>query len=153
MSWNLIASCSIVVMLAYFVLDNHVDLYPWNNLITSQLASTFAAVIPFGLYAVAFAHGIRWLMVVGAVHSYVWLALQIGQWWIPCLFGPIALHREFGWYVTHGYDRTIKILPSIDDRPIPDAQHLVLQALSLAVAIAASVAVTRRPPDAQMLSS
>jgi hypothetical protein len=70
------------------------------------------------------------------VHSYVWLALQIRQWWIPYLFGPTALHRDFGWYFAHGYDRRTKILPSIDDRPIPDAQHLVLQALSLVVAIA-----------------
>ena len=153
MSWSWIVSVSIVVMLAYFVLDNHADLYPWNNLITSQLASTLAAVIPFGLYAVAFALGIRWLMVVGAVHSYAWLALQIRQWWIPYLFGPTALHREFGWYVTHGYDRTIKILPSIDDRPIPDAQHLVLQALSLVVAIAATVAVLRRGVDAEVVSN
>ncbi|MGZ3271901.1 MAG: hypothetical protein ACXU71_13130 [Croceibacterium sp.] len=128
MKWNWIASGSIVVMLAYFVVDNHVDLYPWNNLTTSQLPSTLAALIPFGVYATAFALGVRWLMLVGTVHSYVWLALQIRQWWIPYLFGPTALHRDFGWYFANGYDRTIKILPEIDDRPIPDAQHLVLQA-------------------------
>ena len=55
MNWSWIASGSIVVMLAYFIVDNHVDLYPWNNLVTSQLPSTLAGVIPFGLYAVAFA--------------------------------------------------------------------------------------------------
>jgi hypothetical protein len=101
-------------------------------------------VIPFSLYAVAFALG--WLMVVGAVHNYVWLALQRRQWWIPYLFGPTA-------YVTHGYDRTLKILPSINDRPIPDAQHLVLQALSRVVAIAAAVAVLRRWVDAEAVSN
>ncbi|MGZ3266043.1 MAG: hypothetical protein ACXWI4_10130, partial [Croceibacterium sp.] len=120
MKWNWISSGSIVVMLAYFVVDNHVDLYPWNNLTTSQLPSTLAALIPFGVYATAFALGVRWLMLVGTVHSYVWLALQIRQWWIPYLFGPTALRRDFGWYFANGYDRTIKILPEIDDRPIPD---------------------------------
>jgi hypothetical protein len=47
-----------------------------------------------------------------------------------------------------GYDRTIKFLPSIDNRPIPDAQHLVLQVLSLVVAITAATAVLRRDIDA-----
>ena len=148
MNCNLIASGSMVVMLAYFILDNHVDLYPWNNLATSQLPSTLAGVIPFGIYAVAFAVGYRWLMVIGAVHSYVWLALQICQWWVPYLFGPTLLHRDFRWYYAHGYDGTIKILPGIDNRPIPDAQHLVLQALSLIVAITATMAVLRRCLDA-----
>jgi hypothetical protein len=144
MSWNRIASGAMVVMLAYFILDNHVDLYPWNNLITPQLPSTLAGAIPFGIYAATFAMGRRWLMLIGAVHSYVWLALQIRQWWIPYLFGPTALHRDFEWYYAHGYDRTIKILPSMDTRPIPDAQHLVLQALSLVVVITATTAVLRR---------
>jgi hypothetical protein len=148
MNWNWIASGSMVVMLAYLILDNHVDLDPWNNLITSQLPGTLAGAIPFGIYAAAFAVSHRWLMVIGAVHSYVWLALQIREWWIPYLFGRTALHRDFGWYCAHGYDRTTKILPSIDDRPIPDAQHLVLQALSLVVAITATIAVLRRGTNA-----
>ena len=42
-------------MLAYFVVDNHIDLYPGNNLTTSQLASTLAGLIPFTVYAAAFA--------------------------------------------------------------------------------------------------
>ena len=83
------------------------------------------------------------------MHSYVWLALQIRQWWLPYLFGPTALHRDFGWYFAHGYDRTIKILPEIGDRPIPDAQHLVLQGLALVVAIAATVAALPRGADAK----
>jgi hypothetical protein len=101
----------------------------------------------------AFAFSVRWLMVVGTVHSYVWLALQIRQWWIPYLFGPTHLHRDFQWYVAQGYDRTIKILPAVEDRPAPDAQHLVLQALSLVVAIAATVAVLRYPhPSSELVS-
>src|ERR1700730_12599949 len=76
-------------------------------------------------------------MAVGAVHSYAWLALQIRQWWIPYLFGPAALHRGFGWCVTHGYDRTIKILPSIDESRDPRRP------------ITATVAVLRRLVDAE----
>jgi hypothetical protein len=36
MKWNWIASGLIVVMLTYFVVDNHIELYPWNNLVSSQ---------------------------------------------------------------------------------------------------------------------
>jgi hypothetical protein len=32
-------------------------------------------------------YGIRWLTVVGTIHSYVWFALQVRQWWVPYLFG------------------------------------------------------------------
>jgi hypothetical protein len=144
MSRNSVAAGSIVVMLAYFTIDNHVDLYPWNNLVSPQLPSTLVAVIPFGLYAVAFARGLSWMMIVGTVHSYVWLALQIRQWWIPYLFGSTWLHSDFEWYFAHGYDRTISILSRIGDRPVPDAQHLVLQALSIFVVIATTAAVTSR---------
>src|SRR4030081_4012904 len=55
MKWNWIASGLIVVMLTYFVVDNHSELYPWNNLVSSQLPSTLAALIPFAVYAAAFA--------------------------------------------------------------------------------------------------
>jgi hypothetical protein len=55
------------------------------------------------------------------MHSRFWLMLRIRQWWIPFLLTPIALHRDLSWHVAHGYDRTSKVLPGIDDRPIPDA--------------------------------
>jgi hypothetical protein len=88
----------------------------------------------------AFVLRIRWGMLVGTVYAYVWLLLQIRQWWIPYLFGPTALHADFGWYYEHGYTETLKVLPPIGDRPIPDLQHMTLQLLSLVVVIAASVA-------------
>jgi hypothetical protein len=149
MSWNWIASGSMAVMLAYLVLGNHVDLYPWNNLITPQLPSTLAGAIPFGIYAVAFAVSHHWLMLIGVVHSYVWLGLQIRQCWTPYLFGPTVPHRDFGWYYAHGYVHKTRILPSIDNRPTPDAHHLVPQVPPLAVAITATIAVLRRGTDAQ----
>jgi hypothetical protein len=107
---------------------------------TTPTPSTLVAAIPFGFYEAAFACGLRWMMIVGTVHSYVWLALQIRQWWIPYLFGSTWLHSDFEWYCAHGYDRTISILSRIGDRQVPDAQHLVLQTLSLFVVIATTAA-------------
>ena len=133
-------------MLGYFVFVNHVNVYPWNNLVSSQLPSTLAGVIPFAIYMVAFGFGVRWLMLIGTVHSYVWLLLQVRQWWVPYLLGPTPIHRDFSWYTEHGYSATIKVLPTIGDRPVPDAEHIVQQVLSLVVLITATRAylLTRR---------
>jgi hypothetical protein len=37
MSWNSVSAGSTIVMLTYFAIDDHVDLYPWNNLVSPQL--------------------------------------------------------------------------------------------------------------------
>jgi hypothetical protein len=65
------------------------------------------------------------------------------QWWIPYLWGPTWLHSSLEWYTEHGYAETIKVLPPIGDHPIPDAQHLVLQLLSLIAAITMTIAYLR----------
>jgi hypothetical protein len=67
-------------MLMHFVVVNHVDVYPRNNLVSSKVPSTLAGVVPFAIYALAFATGMRWLMLIGVVHNYIWLLLQMRQW-------------------------------------------------------------------------
>lgn len=143
--WRWIAATATAVMLAYFVVTNHVPLYPWNNLdeAGSQWLSTLNALIPFGIYAAGFALGRHWPMLIGVVHSYIWVLLQIRQWWIPYLFGETPLHSSFGWYVEHGYDDTVSILPAIGSRPVPDAQHLVLELLSLVVVVTMTTAFVK----------
>jgi hypothetical protein len=140
------------LMILYFVTINHVDLYPWNNLIVSQLTSTFAGVIPFSIYLIAFLKGIHWLMLIGVVHSYVWLGLQVRQWWIPYLFGPTPIHHDFGWYTDHGYGETLKFLPAVGNRPVPDAEHIVQQLLSLAVVITSTIAYMKMKKHAGIRS-
>ena len=80
------------------------------------------------------------------MHSYIWLLLQVRQWWIPYLLGPTPIHKDFRWYTEHGYSETIKFLPAIADRPVPDAEHIVQQALSVLVVAATTWAyvLTRR---------
>ena len=48
---SLAASIANGLLLIYFIITNHVDLAPLNNLAAagSQLASTLMAVIPFGM--------------------------------------------------------------------------------------------------------
>jgi hypothetical protein len=143
--WIRIAISSQLVMLIYFTIDNHADLFPWTNLRSpvAELPSTLAAWIPFLLIMLTFVYRIRWGMVAGTVYTYVWLLLQIRQWWIPYLFGPTPLHRDFSWYYEHGYTETVKVLPPIGNHPVPDLQHMSLQLLSLAVTLTATIAVMR----------
>ena len=130
------AIAALALMLAYFAIDNHVPLYPWNNLASAgpQLPSTLAGWIP-GLFTMwALARGSRWGITFGAGWTVVWSLLQVRQWWLPYLFGPTPLHQEFGWYWERGYAQTLHILPARALRPVPDVEHIVLQLLSLAAA-------------------
>jgi hypothetical protein len=68
--WAKVAVGAISALLVYFITINHVPLYPWNNLETSQLGSTLVVAIPFAIYAVAFAVQVGWLMLIRMVHSY-----------------------------------------------------------------------------------
>src|SRR5699024_7229442 len=121
------AVASIAAMLAWFGLTNHVHLEPLNDLSQQgdQLASTLSGVIPFGLAA---------LTIVFVPD--VWLALQIVTWWIPYLFGASAEHWG-------GYSDTLSVLPTLDGRLGPDVQHLVLQVLSLAMAVMLTTLTSR----------
>jgi len=125
----------------YFVIDNYVPLYPWNNLAEAgpQLASTLSMVIPYTVTAVVLLARWRWPAVFMAGYCWVLLALQIATWYPPYLFGTSA-----DWYHAHGYDKTIKLLPRVDNHVVVvDAQHNVLQVLTLATAIAVTIATAR----------
>jgi len=133
------AVASIVVMLAWFGITNHVHLEPLNDLSQQgdQLASTLSGVIPFGLAALTIVFlPSAWLMLFWAGYAFVWLALQVVTWWIPYLFGGSAEHWS-------SYSDTLSVLPALDGRLGPDVQHLVLQLLSLAMAVMLTILTSR----------
>lgn len=143
------AIVAVALMLGYFALDNHVPLYPWNNLTAagSQWPSTLAGWIP-GLFTLwALRRGSRLGITIGAGWTVVWFLLQLRQWWLPYLLGPTPMHQDFRWYWEGGYAQTLHVLPARGSRPVPDVEHLVLQALSLAAAlltVRAAIRVWRR---------
>lgn len=129
------AGISVAAMLAWFVVTNHVDLFPLNDLSRQgdQLSSTLSGFIPFGLALLSVSVFPNvWLILFWTGYAYVWLALQSFTWWVPYLLGPPAEHRS-------EYANTIRILPAVDGRFGPDLQHLVLEVLSLAMAVALTV--------------
>ena len=121
------AIASQLVILIYFTIDNHVDVYPWNNLRSpsAELPSTLAGWIPFLATMAVFALRLRWARLVGTVCACVGQLLQIRQLWVPYFFGSTRLHRDFSWYYEHGYAETLKVLPQFADRPLPDVQHMM----------------------------
>lgn len=132
LDWASVAVGSALLMLLYFTVSNHVDLYPLNNLAEagplwpSTLAGWTQFVIFIGLVLTR-----RPLLTFAAlVISIVWLSLQFRQWYIPYLFGK----GNTDWFIEHGYDATMKILPAISGRVVtPDLQHNILQLLSAVV--------------------
>ena len=128
---SLAASIAISLLLIYFIITNHVDLAPLNNLAAagSQLPAPNGGN-PFGMVLLGLRlEKARWIY-AGWIWSMVWLLLQIRQWWQPYLFGPTFLHENFAWYFQHGYAETIKLVSVINGRPTPDLQHNILQVLS-----------------------
>lgn len=138
--WSRVAVGAALVMLGYFTLINHVDVYPLNNLSEagSQWSSTLAGWVQFTIFSALIATRHRVAVFASLVISVVWLVLQFVQWWVPYLSG----RGDHSWYTENGYDETWRILPSIQDHVvIPDLQHNVLQLLSLGIIAAATAAL------------
>ena len=125
----------IAVMLAWFGITNHVHWEPLNDLSQQgdQLPSTLSGFIPFVLAILTILFVLNfWLVLFWTGYAYVWLILQVFTWWIPYLLGGSVDHWS-------SYSDTLNVLPALDGRIGPDVQHLVLQVLSLAMAIMLTV--------------
>lgn len=138
--WTRVAVALAVLMLLYFTVTNHIDLYPLNNLgpAGSQWPSTLAGWTQFSIFVVLMVTRRRLAVVAALVISVVWISLQFRQWYLPYLFnlGPTD------WYFAHGYAETMKILPAISGHAVtPDLQHNILQLLSLLIVFSSVMAV------------
>jgi hypothetical protein len=84
-------------LIAYFTVQNHVNLAPWNNLAAEgpQLRSTLVGVVPgIGVLTALLIGGPR-TRSIAAIWSWVWLGLQVAQSWVPYLFDVHPLTREW----------------------------------------------------------
>ena len=126
----------VLAMAGYFVVTNHVQLAPLNNLSSErpQYMSTAVGTVPALLVVLALVEN-RGLL-LAASWLWIWFLLQVRQWWIPYFFGSTKLHRDFRWYTAGGYNRTLRVLSLKGDRPVPDVQHIVLQLLTILSAVA-----------------
>jgi hypothetical protein len=128
---------------AYLQLVEWVDLFPWNDLAKGNQQEVLDVVLLASQALVAFWFARRWLalMVVGWAAYAWWLYLQIVSWWQPYLFGGRTVGPH--WY----FARTLKILPAIEGRPTPDANHMLLQLLLVAVLVSGAMAIWQTYAD------
>ena len=126
-----------VLAASYLQLVEWVDLFPWNDLSKGNAQEKLDIVILACQALVAFWY-VReriGLMMVGWLAYAVWLYLQIDSWWRPYLFGGRTVGPN--WY----FAKTYKFLPQIGERPTPDADHVVLQLLLVAVLVSAAIGI------------
>jgi hypothetical protein len=131
------AACAAQLVCAgYLQLIEWVPLFPWNDLAHGNGQERLDVILAVVQVAIAFGFWMssRVAMGVGLAAYAGWLYLQIESWWRPYLFGGRTVGPR--WY----FARTYKFLPQIDSRPTPDAAHVVLQILLVAVLITGAIA-------------
>ena len=134
-----------VLLLAYWLAMQVVDLFPWNDLASQppghDLRSAIALnALPLLAFMAIFAFGIRALAMVSVLGYAGYLGWQLWTWWKPFALGASAEWRAA---YAKGFSRTLKVLPAFGERLAPDAQTLTLQALALATLVATAMAVAR----------
>lgn len=134
-----LAVLSQLIAAGYLQLVEWVDLFPWNDLSkgNQQEVLDVALLAGQGMVAFWFVRQRLILMCLGWLSYAFWMYLQIVSWWRPYLFGNRVVGPN--WYFAKAY----KFLPQIDQRPTPDADHVVLQLLLLAVLISGAIAIWR----------
>jgi hypothetical protein len=135
-----IAATLAVALAAYLLVTDWIALAPWNNIEDVQVRQktliSVANYTPLCFIAFAVAQPSRILVGLALLAGVVDLLMHVAYWWLPYLRGATPEHN-----VEHArmFGGTTTFLPAIGDHPIPNAQHVVVGALMLAM-VATSVA-------------
>ena len=134
-----------ILLLAYWLTMEVVDLHPWNDIASRPAGydlrwSIAVNALQMLAYMALFAPGVRPLAIVSTVGYGVYLALQLWTWWKPFVLGASS---EWQALYAESFARTLKVLPVYGTRLPPDAQHITLQVLTLLTLIATGMAVSR----------
>ena len=134
-----------ILLLAYWLAVEVVDLFPWNDLASRPSGYDLRGSIAFNALPLLacmllFASGLRPLAMLGVAGYAAYLVWQLWTWW-----KPYALGADAAWQAFHNesLSRTLKALPTFGVHYPPDAQHVALQLLTLATLITTIVAVDR----------
>jgi hypothetical protein len=143
--WFKVALLVQIALVAYWLALEVVDAFPWNDLRVRAWDYSpryEIAVNVFQLlgYTALFATGIRLLALLSVLGYAAYLGLQIWTWWLPYFQGASP---EFQEQYTQNYALTLKLVPAAMPYPAPDAQHIVLQALTAIVLIVSAVTLAK----------
>ena len=134
-----------IALIAYWLALEVVDAFPWNDLRVrswdnSRRYEIAVNVLQLLGYLTLFATGVRLFALLSVVGYAAYLARQLWTWWLPYFQGASP---EWQQEYTENYALTLKLVPAEMPYPAPDAQHIVLQALTAVVIIIAVVALTK----------
>lgn len=134
-----------VLLLAYWLAMEVLDLFPWNDLASRSEGYDFRRIMAVNAlsqlaFMGLFALGFRLLAGISVVGYAAYLALQLWKWWPPYLFGADEAWQE---RYAASFGRTLKLLPSYGNHLAPDAQHLALHFLILATLVATATAAAK----------
>jgi len=123
------------VLLAYHQVTTLFDFYPFNGIRGSSRrermleAATNFVFMAFPLVAFVLR---RPGLMLGGVYTYCFILLgECATWWIPYFFGPSPKWLEI---YSRVQGTTIMVLPRRGTNPVPNLEHLILMALTLATA-------------------
>jgi len=106
-----------------------------------DVAFAIAFILPAALFLIGYIKKIRLLLWICLISYLAWFVLQVQGWWIAYICGASenwqrVYHRVFG--------KTLKLLPSWGNHLAPDAMHLVIQLLLLAVIVPGALGLMKR---------
>ncbi|MFY0521517.1 hypothetical protein ACOMCU_27440 [Lysinibacillus sp. UGB7] len=104
-----------ILLFLYFEVTTLVNLYPWNDLskystkekIIEATVNGIIIILCIGLFITQ----IKWLMIISVVFWFVFLFMQLLNWWMPYLTGKYLKQFPKTLYETH-FKNTLKLLPS-----------------------------------------
>ena len=142
MNWKPVVTTVALITYLYILITEWVDLFPWNDVARStasqKLSGSLVNAVPFGLIILAIALDILALRLLVVALLVAWLGIHFAWWWVPYFSGTSADHLE---QYARYFARAYKFLPPRGTNPIPTAQYVVMEALTLVNLIVATVAL------------
>lgn len=162
------AVVSQVLLLAYHQVTTWFDLHPFNGVRSysgkEKLAEAGTNAVLMSLAPIGFAFQVKALMIFGVVYYFVLFGIELIIWWVPYLSVPTGRWRraynrllalstsnfEAGdtlahWTLVHQrlHRDTITLLPTRENRPVPNLEHMILHAGTLVTAVITFAAFRR----------
>ncbi len=118
MDWLFLAAILPLLLIGYQLFIDWIDVFPWNDIGTKtfreRTLETALNYAPLLLISFAFFHPSPMGILLGMLGSYLYLFGHLNAWWRPYFFGASAKEQQ---EYTRLFQRTYKVLPSIDNQP------------------------------------
>ncbi|GAA3452999.1 hypothetical protein [Dactylosporangium matsuzakiense] len=124
-----------VLWLLWLVVTDWIPMYPLNDLRRDNLRDRRLAAAVNYPFPLAVAAGVAlhrpWSLTFALVLCALTVLGHLHAWWLPYFATPSAAQRE---RYERDYARTLKLLPTAGHGVVIDVQHMVVGALTLAMA-------------------